>query len=63
MFPRFLVIAALLLSRGVENVGEKNMKITHMPLDEAIRFRMNDERAAREYEQKEQMWMNEERIN
>ena len=38
-------------------------QITHMPLDEAVRCQMNDRRAAREYEQKEQDWLASERMD
>jgi hypothetical protein len=34
-----------------------------LTLDEAIRTRMNDAREAKEYEQKEQDWLNSERMD
>ena len=34
-----------------------------MTLDEAIRTRINDERQAKQYEQKEQEWLNSERMD
>ena len=34
-----------------------------MPLDEAIMSGINDRRKAKEYEQKEQDWLNEERMD
>lgn len=50
--------------RGGYGLEENNMEqFKPMSLDEAIKCRIRDARAAKEYEQKEQDWLNSERMD